>query len=465
MAPEKSKTDTLIRAGAIVTMNDSRDVIVDGAVAIHGGRITAVGKAGEVAAAVHATELREYPGGVLTPGLIDGHNHPQDSLLRGVLDDLGNGVERMSKYVFPFEHGITDEEARIAARATFAEMLLNGTTCFCDAGSPTPDGIGEAAAEIGIRGIIARRGNDLPGPMRSPVGGAVDEIVEASTATVERWNGAAGGRLRGAFNLDLPANVTDELAHALTAQAADRDVHLVGHLVGRVPQGSPQRAHRVPDVQRYEELGVLGANVLLAHIGWIHPQDVDAFARTATNAVHCPSQSMFGATGVIVDGSIPELVDAGVNVGVGTDAACISRFLDLVRVMYLAACAHKDARRDPLAMGAHRAFAMGTIEGARAIGWDQEIGSIETGKAADAVVWDATGVEWFPEPMREPVNNLVYSATGRSAQLVLVAGRPVVDEGTLTSIDIAEIATTLQETAPRTLGRLRLNVETHWPHL
>lgn len=454
MTTSRTEADLLVNAGAVVTMNEAREVIMDGAVAIADGRIVAVGKAAQVAQQVRAEREIDARDGLLTPGLIDAHNHPQDSLLSGLLDDVGDGLARMSTYVLPYEHGISDDEAYVAAQATFAQMLLGGTTCFCDAGGPTPDGVARAAVDSGIRGIIARRGNDLPGLMQCPVAGDAGRVVDLASETVDRWDGAAGGRLRARFSLDLPANVTDELCTAMVERATERGVGIVGHLVGRAQRWDPVRERRNADVERYESLGVLVPGLLLAHIGWIHDDDVAAFARHDVKAVHCPSQSMFGATGVIAHGVIPELVDTGVMVGLGTDAACISRFLDLVRVMYLAACAHKDARMDPLAMGAHKAFEMATVDGARALDWEHEIGSLEHDKRADMVVFDTSGLQWRPNPLGNPVADLVYSATGQSARTVIIDGRVVVDDGTLTTINVGALARRVDEVTPAVLDRL-----------
>jgi 5-methylthioadenosine/S-adenosylhomocysteine deaminase len=454
---ERLVADLLLRARAVVTMNPGREVISNGAVAVTNSKIVAIDNAAELSERVSARRVIDAQDGVLTPGLIDAHNHPQDTLLRGVLDDLGPGERRMTSYVFPYEHGISDDEAYLASQATFAEMLLNGTTCFCDAGGPTPDGVARAALDVGIRGGIARRGNDLPGPMLCPVTGDAETVLMRASETVDRWNGAADGRLRGYYNLDLPDNATDEFCISVVESAAQRNVGIVGHLVGEVHRSDTStRRQRFSDVERLEQLGVLGPNLTLAHIGWIHEEDVAAFARHEVNAVHCPSQSMFGATGVVGHGSIPELVGAGVTVGLGTDASCISRFLDLVRVMYLAACAHRDVRMDPLVIGAHKAFEMGTIDGARALGWEDKIGSLEVGKEADIVVFDASGLEWWPDPFGDPVNNLVYSSSGRSARTVLVGGRILVEDGVLTTIDARALGRELSDLRPFVLDRLGL---------
>jgi 5-methylthioadenosine/S-adenosylhomocysteine deaminase len=150
--------------------------------------------------------------------------------------------------------------------------------------------------------------------------------------------------------------------------------------------------------------------------------------------------------------------DAGLTVALGSDAGAISRFLDLVRVMYLAACAHKDARIDPTVLGAHAAFEMATVGGARALLWSERIGSLEPGKAADIVVFETDGPDWHPNPLRNPIPNLVYSASGSSASTVIVDGVPVMEDRLLTQLDGDELLGRLDRTADEVLGRLGISL-------
>ncbi|MGW4031851.1 amidohydrolase family protein [Streptomyces sp. NPDC004838] len=452
--------DLLVRAGAVATMNPDREIVRDGAVAVSGGRIVAVGKAADLTRAYEPARVIDVPRGLLTPGLIDGHNHPHDYLLRGVIDDVGDVRVRATEYVGPFDYGITPEEAYVSARANFTEMLLNGTTCFCDAAGPHPDAVARAAIDTGIRGIVARQTSDLPGPFRAAAGD-VDTIVSRAVDTVRSWNGAAGGRIRACLALDLPLSVTDDLCTAVAEQAGALGVGIVGHFQGL--RSDAAESGRNPQVVRYESLGVLSHHPVLAHVGWLPAEDISVFARDGVGAVHCPTPAMFGGLGTIGHGSVPELVAAGVPVALGTDAACVSRFLDLVRVMYLAACAHRDARQDPLVIGAHKAFEMATVDGARALSWEDEIGSLEPGKRADLVVFDTTGPEWQPRGLANPIADLVYSATGHSAHTVVVDGRVAVDAGRLTTVDPDVLVAETDRTTAGVLDRLGFTVRPPWP--
>jgi 5-methylthioadenosine/S-adenosylhomocysteine deaminase len=459
------RPDLLIRGGTVVTMDAERRVIEDGAVAIGGGVITAVGDAARLEREHPGARVLDAPTGLITPGLVDAHNHPIHYLSKGLADDLELS-RRSYERIWPYEAELTDEEAYVGSLGTFAEMIRSGTTCFCDPGGYRPDAVARAALEIGIRGIVARESWDVPdahAPGAHPE--TTDEALERGAAVVERWNGAGDGRLRAWLSLVRPAHVTDELCVRTMEQAEALGVGVHGHLTAS--RTADARTRRVVGegsaVRRYRELGVLRPSLCLAHLGWIEPEEIEDLVAADVKAVHCPSASMLGGFGVIAHGTFPEMIDAGLTVALGTDAGAISRFMDLVRVMYLAACGHKDARIDPTAMGAHTAFEMATCAGARALLWSDEIGSLEPGKAADLVVFDTDGAEWHPRPLRNPVANLVYSASGHSARTVIIGGAVVMEDRVLTTIDLPELLARTDAAADDVLGRLGLTFGPAWP--
>ncbi len=446
-------------------MDSERRVIDGGAVAVRGTQIDAVGTCAELEPRYPDAQRIDAPTGLITPGLIDAHNHPIHYLSKGLADDLELS-ERSYRHIWPFEAALTDEEAYVSSLGTFAEMIRHGTTCFCDPGSYRPDAVARAARDIGIRGVVAREGWDVPDP-NAPVTHTetVEEAVERGTEVVERWNGAADGRLRAWLSLVRPAHVTDELCVRTKELADALGVGIHGHLTAsRTSDADTRRVVGTGSaVARYNELGLLDANLLLAHLGWIVPEEVELLVSADVKAVHCPSASMLGGFGVIAHGTFPEMLDAGLTVALGSDAGAISRFLDLVRVMYVAACGHKDARIDPTIAGAHAAFEMATTNGARALLWDDRIGSLEPGKAADLVIFDTDAIEWHPNPLRNGIASLIYSASGRSARTVLVDGEPVMEDGTLKTVELAPLLDQVDAAADAVLGRLGLSVGGGWP--
>jgi 5-methylthioadenosine/S-adenosylhomocysteine deaminase len=450
----------LIRGGCAVTMDAERRVIDDAAILVEGRRIAWVGARADLGESSVDAQVIDASGCVITPGLVDAHNHPIHFLSKGIADDLELS-ERSYRHVWPFEAALTDEEAYVSALGTFAEMLCHGTTCFSDPGSLFPDAVARAAADIGIRGVVSREAWDVPDPNAPPgLTETIDEVLAQGEATVLRLNGSAGGRIRAGLSLVRPGSVTDELCRRTTALADALAVGIHGHMV--VSRTTDAQTRQVVGtgsaIPRYERLGVLGPNLCLAHLGALSDDEIDLLRDAGVVGVHCPSASMLGGFGAISHGTVPEMVGRGMAVALGSDAGAISRFVDLVRVAYLAACAHKDARIDPTVMGAATAFEMATLAGARAVRWEDDIGSLEPGKEADLVMFGTDGPEWHPNPLRNPVANLVYSASGSSARTVLVAGEVVLDGGAPTRLDLPAFLPRAAAAADAVLGRIGVTV-------
>ncbi|WP_017526920.1 amidohydrolase family protein [Pseudomonas fluorescens] len=455
------QVDLLISAGCIVTVDQQRQIIRDGAIAIRGSDIVAIGPRDAIERAYVGLKTIHAPQGLITPGLIDAHNHPIDYLIKGMVDDTPQ-IVRLRDRVIPYEDQLTEEQAYASSAATFVEMIRQGTTCFVDGAGPMPHAVARAALDLGMRGIVARKLADIAGPF----GGLIqdtDEAIALANETVERFNGAGDGLLRACYDLDMPAVVSDRLAEMVLTQALKRGVGIVAHLIGRrAPPGEPEVVANA-DIAWLHRLGLLGPHLLLAHIGWIPANDVALLAATKTNVVHCPASSLVGGNGWVAHGVIPDLVAGGVNVALGTDAAIIARTLDMVRIMNLASCVHKDARRDPLIMDPYTVFEMATIRGAKAVHWDDRIGSLEVGKAADLAIFDTSSPHWWPEPLGNPVPDLVYGGTGRDARTVVINGKVVMEDGNLIGVDVASIACAVRSAAAASYARLGAVPSGVWP--
>jgi 5-methylthioadenosine/S-adenosylhomocysteine deaminase len=249
------EVDLLISAGCIVTMNPQRQIFLNGAVAVNGADIIAVG---DIRAQYRGRKTIDAPRGLLTPGLIDVHDHPIDYLNKGLCDDMPQ-LQRLRERVIPYEDHITEEEAYASSMATFFEMIRHGTTCFMDGAGPRPSGVARAALDIGIRGVVTSKGADLPGPF-----GGVVETLEHSTAladeTFEKFHGAGNGRRRVCYDLDHPPVVSDQLASIVPDHARERGVGIVSHLIGRRPEGevenfrNPSKTGSSPRTSTFDRL-------------------------------------------------------------------------------------------------------------------------------------------------------------------------------------------------------------------
>lgn len=460
----KRPVDMIVRGGVVATMDRDRRLINDGAVAVEGARIVAVGKREAIEAEYDAGRVLGGADKLVIPGLIDGHNHPIHFLSKGMIDDM-RFPERWRDRVWPYEAGLTADEARLAAVGTFLEMIRRGTTCFADPGTFQPDAIAGAAEEVGIRGVVSRMTWDVHDPAAPPeYNDDTASAVGRGEETIAKWHGAASGRIRGSFSLVRGAHVTEALVRRIKARADELGVVIHAHLA--TTRGEFEAALRewgITPVERYRRFGVLGPNAHLVHMGFISEEDVATLKANDASVCHCPSASMFGGFGCVAHGKFPELVAAGVRVVLGTDACAVSRFLDMVRVMYLAACAHKDVKADPAVIGAHKAMEMATIDAARALLWDDDIGSLEPGKCADLVIADTSGVEWQPNPLANPVANLIYSSDGGCVESVLIHGRVVLENRRFTTIDADAYWRHAAAASTAILSRMGVGLRTKWP--
>ncbi|SMG26569.1 amidohydrolase family protein [Paraburkholderia susongensis] len=419
----------LLETAGIVTMNRAREVLLDASIAIDDGRVVAVGETGECRQRFAGARRVELGDCLAVPGFIDTHQHPAHFLSKGLLDDVAI-EERWRTRLYPFERALSEEETYWGAVGSFVEMAKSGTTCVADPGARYPEAIRRAAETVGIRLVLSPLVADVSDPSRPVSESTTDELVRYSCRFYDEFHGANDGLVKVYFGLWNPNSVSDDLVLRIAREADQRGTGIHGHLATR-PADNDLSIARYGQrcVARYETLGVLGPNFLAAHMGAISDAEVEHVARRRAHVAHCPSASMLGGFGCVAHGKFPELLAAGVNVTLGSDAASISRFLDMPRIIHLAACAHKDARMDATVVGADKAFDMATLNGGKALMWDDEIGSIAEGKSADLTLISMDGWEWQPRPRFAPVSNLVYSSGGFRVRSVMVAGNWVIQNG------------------------------------
>lgn len=456
--------DFVVRAGIAVTMNARRELISDAAVAVDKGAIVEVGKARDIDARYRARKSLGGADKLVTPGFIDCHDHAVHFLSKGMIDDM-RYPERWRDRVWPYEAGLSADETRLASLGTFIEMIRHGTTCFSDPGALHPTAVAKAAAEVGIRGVVSHLTWDVHDPTApEQYNWDTQAALEQGERTVTELQGFDGGRIKGFFSLVRGTHVTDALCSRVKERADALGVGIHAHCASTKSEfDAAMRNWGFTPVERFNRVGVLGPTTQLVHMGYLTDEDIAKLGKADVSVCHCPSASMFGGFGCIAHGRFPELVEAGVRVVLGTDASAVSRFLDMVRVMYLVACAHKDAKIDPTVIGAHRALEMATIQGARAVLWDRQIGSLETGKRADLLVIDTDAIEWQPDPFSTPVANLVYSASGTSVRSVLIDGRLVMEDRRITMLDEHEYLRQARQASRAILGRIGAAPRLAWP--
>ena len=448
------------RARFILTVDAGRRIIADGSVLIEDGRIARVGKAAELADA-HAERVIDARDFVVTPGFVNGHMHISYAHpVRGIFpDDLGSPL----KQVFALQAAMTEDEEYHASLLALVELVRNGIVCLLDPGSTKfPDACLQAYDDAGVRVILGEAVTDREAPWTLPRYATADAVARTA-AFIDTWDGRLGGRLRAWAMPFSPETCSGELLQALKRVADERRTGLTLHH-NSGPQARREYAARgaKSPTEHLEALGVLGPNVLLAHVLGLDDAEIDCVARTGAAVTMCPVTAAKGGRGVPAHGRMPELLARGVRVALGCDSPNNSNHLDLVRTMNMAAIQYKDARQDMSLIPAERALEMGTRLGAEALGLGDAIGSIEPGKRADLVLFDTRRPEW--QALWNPVNNLIYNADGRSVHTVIVDGRVVVDNHRQTFTDEARLFSKVQEIGERLQARTGISFpRSRWP--
>jgi cytosine/adenosine deaminase-related metal-dependent hydrolase len=443
--------DILIENGTVITMDGRRSILRDGAIAIENGTIVAVGKTDELRKEYKDYRLIDATDKMVCPGFIDCHSHSSLFLARGLVNDGWTSIFKLLyDFSYVWEGALTAEDVYTGALGLYLEMIKHGTTCFADPGGyhNHHDMIGEAAKKIGIRAALTRSTRDRSDP-EHPI---PDEMMETTDETVKKcedfmkkWDGAANGRIKGYLSLRIVYNLSDELCRIIDRKADEYGVGIHCHLHGSRPEELVKRGKlSTPEamkifgmsgVERFKKLGVLGPNLLCAHVPFTNAQERRWLQETDSKVTHCPTAQYAGGGGGVAMGTIPETIQAGVTVALGHDAPMWSNFVDPVRLMYIAAAAHKDAKADVRVMGPHKALEMATINGSKALLWEDKIGSLEKGKRADIVLLDMNRPEWQPCHHGYEVTNLVWSASGDSVNTVLIDGNIVMENRKVLTVD------------------------------
>ena len=444
----------------IITMDPQRRIIGDGTLVIQGQRIVQVGKAAELAG-VQADRVIDATDMVLTPGFCNGHMHISYAhATRGIFpDDLGSAY---LPNVFNLQSVMTEDEEYHTSLLAITELLKYGTTTFLDPGSTKYLArCLDAYRQTGCRIIVGTHVTDKPNPLNLPVSSTADAISTVEAA-IKDFDGQLDGRVRAWAMPFSPNFCSDELLIECKRLADHYGTGLTLHYNnGQNYVETSLKETGLRPTQYLERLGVLGENVTLAHMLGLDQSEVEVLARTGARAVVVPTAAVKGGAGMTQSGLLPEMLDAGMTVGLGTDAGNNSNLLETNRAMYLIAVLYKDAREDSRTIPAETALEMATIQGAEALGLGSEVGSLEPGKKADVVMFDTRSVEW--QTLFNPVNNLVYNADGRSVHTVMVDGRIVVEDHKPLFVDEWELIQKVQAIGEDMLARTGLSFPPRWP--
>ena len=450
----------------LITVDERRRIIRDGAIAVSGGKFAALGKTAEIRDAWTGTEIIDASNKVAFPGLVDSHLHSSFQLSRGLADEVGTRTF-LFEHMFPYEGAMSEDDVYVSSLLASMELLRHGVTCFIDPGNYHPAATARAAMATGMRVVLGRSAFDMtkavlgilpPGMIESTT-----EALERNHALIEFVRSQGNSRLTPSVSFRGLSNSTDKLIQGCKELATKNSCILQTHACFNYSTHDDSLANfGFSEIERLERLGVLDEQMLLVHSGWLEPAEVALIARRKPSLVAAPSSSLHNGYGNFARGRLPELMESGVNVGIGSDHAC-SGITDLVQELFLFAGVYKEIHMNPRVVPPEHVVEMATINGARCAGLSESVGSIELGKQADLVFFDTRFPEW--QPLYNPVSNLVYSATGNSVSDVFVAGDQVVRDGRLTKVNESDVLALVRETMVGIGKKLDLAklVKLRWP--
>ena len=420
--------DLLLTAAWIVTVNDNNDVLEEHSIAINNGVIVDILPTETALLQYQANTHQTFSEHAITPGLINSHTHAAMNLFRGLADDLPL-MEWLQSHIWPAEQAHTNQNfVRTGSKLAIAEMFRSGTTCFNDMYF-FADETAKVASEIGIRACLGLIVIDFPTVWANDA----EEYISKGIQLHDQLRNNT--LLTTAFAPHAPYTVSDAPLQKILTLSEELDIpvhmhiHETEHEVDMAIDATTMRP-----LQRLTKLGALTPKLISVHMTQLNDDEIENIAAQGSHVVHCPESNQKLASGLC---PVQKLIDAGVNVALGTDGAASNNDLDMLGEMRSAALLGKITNMDAQAVNAKTALRMATINGAKALGIDDVTGSLETGKAADIIAIDLNTIE--TQPVYDPVSQIVYAAGREQVTDVWVAGKQKLADSKLTCLDEKEL--------------------------
>jgi 5-methylthioadenosine/S-adenosylhomocysteine deaminase len=420
---------TIVTGGAIVTVDAGRHIYNPGALAIDGTTIVAVGAASDIAARFKASQQIDAAGSIVIPGLINAHEHAPMVLYRGLADDL-RLQDWLEKYIFPAEaKTVSREMVRIGTRLAVLEMIQSGTTAYADM-YYFEEEIARVTKAAGMRGVLGQTIIQFPvADAKTP-----QEALARAEAFIKEF--PKDDLIVPAVAPHSPYTVEAKDLLASRALATKYGVPVLIHVAETETElGASKKAHSgMSPVAYLQSIGFWGPRTIVKHGVWVDAADIKLLQSHQVAVAHNPESNMKLASGIA---PVPAYLAAGVTVGLGTDGAASNNDLDMFEAMRFAALLHKVKTGDPQTIPAATALEMATIQGARALGLERQIGSLEAGKRADLAIVSTSNARLTP--MYDPVSHLVYAAHGDDVRTVMVNGRVLMRDRKMLTLDEAAV--------------------------
>jgi len=417
--------DILIKGGIVLTMDDQGSAIPEGYVAVKGECIAALGTGD--GKEIRARKIIDARGGLILPGLINGHTHAAMALFRGLADDLPL-MEWLTRYIFPAEKKMDADFVHTGTLLACAEMILSGTTTFCDM-YLFEDEVAQAADRAGMRCLVGEVLYDFPSPNYGPV----EEGLKYTEELIRKWQG------HSLVSVAVEPHSLYTCSPSLLAAADDLArryrVPLILHVAEtKAELDEVKGRYGKKPFEHLADLGILGPHVIADHCVHLDDSEIQRIVQYDVKPVHNPESNMKLASGAA---PVFKLLKQGVTVGLGTDGCASNNNMDLFSEMDTAAKLGKVEASDPTVLDAFTVLRMATSMGARVLGLSHEVGALEAGKKADVIVVDTRKPHLTP--MYNPYSHLVYAARGSDVSHVLINGRLVMEDRKLLSLDLEEL--------------------------
>jgi 5-methylthioadenosine/S-adenosylhomocysteine deaminase len=455
--PAPKKVDLLLSGCDVVPVDGTNKYIKNGAIAVKGNRIVWIGKAAAAKREIKATSTIDGSNQIAMPGMIDCHIHTAQQLLRGKIAELGRRrqvkIPVWRNYYIPFEGMLTDEDVYMSGLLCYANMIAVGTTCFAEAGGPHPDAMGRAAVDTGIRGFISLNTCDQGAGIPKTMIASTKQCYDRNVSLVKRWKGTKGGtdRVQAWLSLRQIIVCSPELIEAMAAAARALGVKVHTHLdegIYEIDYSLEKFGKRPAEYLR--DLNALGPYMHCAHSVLLSPDEMDLYVKHRPSACHCSFGNYH-----IGPHRLLEMWRRGIDIGLGTDGAASWGTLDIFQVAHMARVGQQIVMGTGMGyrnvMPSEEILKVATNGGARALGIEKEIGSLEVGKKADILLVDRNELDHMP--LYDPYFVAANTVVGRDVRTVVIDGKVVMKDREHLTVDREEIDARLAERLPKLMER------------
>ncbi|OVA09607.1 Amidohydrolase 1 [Macleaya cordata] len=465
METEKSRRSvTILHNGMIVTMDPQDRVFKNGAIVVDGDKIIAIDQSALILRefAGPDVEIIDLHGRILLPGFINTHVHTSQQLARGIADDV-DLMTWLHKRIWPYESNMTEEDSYISTLLCGIELIHSGVTCFAEAGGQHVSGMARAVELLGLRACLVQSTMDSGQglPEKWGVQSTDDCIQQSQKQLYKKHHNTADGRIRIWLGIRQIMNATDRLLLETrdTAKELKTGIHM--H-VAEIPYENEfvmnTREVDHGTVTYLEKIELLQTNLLAAHSVWVNETEIGFLSRAGVKVSHCPAAAMR----MLGFAPIKEMLDVGICVSLGTDGAPSNNRMSIVDEMYLASLINKGREAylkgttDPTALPAETVLKMATVNGAKSVLWDNEIGSLEVGKKADMVI--VNPFSWSMLPLHDCVSSLVYCMRTENIESVMCNGQWIMKDRNILKVNEGEVFSLAKQASSELLKRAGITI-------